>query len=205
MANDEAPGEESVSASDAVTITANNAAANDDAPDDKAATAADTVTINANTATTGDDITLVEAVQAISVGLEVIIDENDGTPLAAKLEDANTQVQTALDHLIPPPDIQAALGSLEGAVGDIEAAANEVLTPEQDAELEDLMGQVSDIARLIADVAIVMAIDEGGDSGEIADAEQFVAEGIILQDAEQFKDAVAKYKDATSKALSALP
>lgn len=56
---------------------------------------------------------------------------------------------------------------------------------------------------LLAVTDIDAAMDRGGDPVEIADAQQFLADGDALRDAGLFKDAVAKYKDANAKAESA--
>jgi len=141
-----------------------------------------------------------EAVEKTSDDLEEIINANPGTPLADKLEDANAQVETALVELNKtPPDNLAAVGNLEGAVGDIQ-----VLVDAGDLGNE-LLDQLTEIVRQIAADAIDIAINTpGSDPVEIADAQQFLADGDTLRTAGQFKDAVAKYKDALSKALSAV-
>ena len=67
------------------------------------------------------------------------------------------------------------------------------------------MDQFAAIARQLAVDAIDQAIAQGGDSGEINDAQQALAEGDALRASEAFKDAVANYKDALAKAEGALP
>ena len=120
------------------------------------------------------------------------------------MEDALASCNTAIEELNKtPPDNQAALGNIEGAVGDIEAAVNEGL---DETTGINLMDNLAGVARQIAQEAIDIAIaTPGSDSGEIADAQQFLADGDTLRADEQFKDAVSKYKDALSKAESALP
>lgn len=66
------------------------------------------------------------------------------------------------------------------------------------------MEQLVTIARGLAQDAVDAAIDHGGDSGDIADAVQYLAEGDDLRAEGKFKDAVAKYKDALSKVEGAL-
>ncbi len=103
-----------------------------------------------------------------------------------------------------PPDNQAALGNIEGAVGDLEAAFNDGDCADP-AELTDLMDDLAAIARAVALQAIEEAILQGGDPGDISDAQDSLAEGDALRAAGQYKDAVSKYKDALSKAESANP
>ena len=124
------------------------------------------------------------------------------TPLGDKVEDALAKAQTALNELTKtPPDHQAAMGAIEGAVGDLEAAVG--LDPTQDPVLVGLMEQLTATAGLVAVTAIDVAFDRDGDLVEIAIAQQFLADGDMLRDMGLFKDAVAKYKDATAKAESA--
>ena len=53
--------------------------------------------------------------------------------------------------------------------------------------------------------ALEEAIAQGGDAGEIDEAELALDDGDALRDSGTFKDAVNKYKDALAKAESALP
>ena len=92
---------------------------------------------------------------------------------------------------------------MEGAVGDLEAAVKDgLLDPTQGIQLMD---QFAGIAQQIAADALDEAIAQGGDPGEINDAQQALDEGDGLRASEAFKDAVNKYKDALSKAESAQP
>jgi len=144
-----------------------------------------------------------EQVQVLSDELQTIIDDNLGTPLEDKLQDALDSLQTALDELNKtPPDNQAAVGNIEDAIGDLEAAVNEELDPGVGTQLMDTL---AGIARQLAVNAIDEAVAAGGDSGEISDAQQSLADGDALRTSGDYKDAVNKYKDALSKAESALP
>ncbi len=67
------------------------------------------------------------------------------------------------------------------------------------------MDHLTGIARFMAVEAIDEAIAQGGDSGDIGDAQDALAEGDTLRESGDFKDAVNKYKDALSKAEGALP
>ena len=135
--------------------------------------------------------------------LQEIVDNNPGTPLADKIEDALAKAQTALDELNKePPDNQAAVGNIEGAVGDLEAAVSEGLDSEQGTELMDLL---VGIPRTLAADALDGAIAHGQcDSDVIDDAQQGLDEGDELRAEGAFKDAVNKYKDALAKAEGVL-
>ena len=133
--------------------------------------------------------------------LQNIIDDNPGTPLADKVEDAQASVQTVINELNKtPPDNQAAAGNIEGAIGDIEAAINEGLDPVVGAELMDAL---AGIASQLALDAIDEAIANSGDEDKISEAEASLAEGDALRDSGSYKDAVNKYKDALSQAEGA--
>ena len=141
--------------------------------------------------------------EAIIDDLDAIVLDNPDTPLADKVEDALAKTQVVLDELTKtPPDNQAAVGNIEGAVGDLEAAIG--LDPAQDPILTDAMDQLTGVARQLAAEAIDEALVQDGDPIIIDDAEQALADGDALRDLGAFKDAVNKYKDALSKAESAL-
>lgn len=134
--------------------------------------------------------------------LQSTMDSYSGTSLLDKLEDVLAKVETALDELEKsPPDNQAAVGNIDGAVGDLEAAVIEWLNPDQGAQLMDCL---AGIARQLAVDALNYAIDHGGKSDEIGDAQEYLAEGDTLRASEAYKDVVNKYKDALAKAESAV-
>ena len=95
------------------------------------------------------------------------------------------------------------MSNIEGAVGDLEAAVG--LDPTVDSDLIDLMDELAGIAQQLATEALDEAIAQGGDPGDINDAQQALADGDALRASGAFKDAVNKYKDALAKAESALP
>jgi hypothetical protein len=135
--------------------------------------------------------------------LQQIVDDNPGTPLADKAEDALAKAQTALDELAKtPPDCQAALGNMEGAVGDLKAAVNdELLDAEQGTKLMNLL---TCAAWQLAAGAIFQAIDCEADADKIAEAEEALDVGEELWLAGAYKDAVAMYKDALAIAEGAI-
>ncbi len=139
----------------------------------------------------------------IDVLQDIVADPSTDPELAEEVEDVIPSLQTALVELNKtPPDNQAAVGNIEGAVGDLEATIG--LDPAQDPVLTDLMNQLAGVAQQLAVDAIAEAIAQGGDSGEISDAQVSLMEGDALRASEAFKDAVNKYKDALAKAESAI-
>ena len=83
---------------------------------------------------------------SVAEDLQNIVDNNSGTPLADKVEDALQAMQAASDEFAnTSPDNQAAVGNLEGAEGDLEAAVSDgVLDQGQGTALMD---QIAAIAR----------------------------------------------------------
>jgi len=116
-------------------------------------------------------------------------------------DDAIAKLETAKDELVKdPPDNQAAAGNIEGAIGDIQAAVDSGELGE--SEGNDLMDQLAGVAKQLASEAIDKAIDAGGDSEKISDAEQLRIDGDALRASGAYKDAASKYKDAVAKAES---
>src|SRR5688572_12769574 len=68
----------------------------------------------------------ISALDRITGDLKRMVDVNQGTPLADKIEDSLAKVESAKGKLSQTPaDRQGGLGDLEGAVSDIEAALND--------------------------------------------------------------------------------
>jgi hypothetical protein len=129
--------------------------------------------------------------------LQEIVDDNPGTPLADKAEDALSKTEVVLEELAKP-DYQAAVGNMEGAVGDLEAAVkDELLDADQGTEM---MNRLSCAAWHLAAGAICQGMKCEGDADKITEALQALAEGEQLWLDEAYKDAVNKYKDALAKA-----
>ena len=134
-------------------------------------------------------------IQARRQDLQDLVDANPGTLLADKVEGAVASLDTALAELAKtPPDNQAAVGNLEGAVGDLQAAVDAALLDA--AQGAQLMDALAGVAQQLAADALAEAIAQGGDAGKIADAQDSLAQGDTLREAQAFKDAVNKYKDA---------
>ena len=145
----------------------------------------------------------VAAAEAVGEYLEWIIDSSPGTLVADKVEDVIVNLGVVIAELHKtPPDNQAAIGNLEGAVGDLEAAVKDGLLDEAQGTV--VMDFLAEIARRLAEDAVDTAVAAGGDSGDIDDAKAFLAEADGLRGQGKFKDAVAKYKDALSKAEGAI-
>ena len=141
-----------------------------------------------------------EAVENTEEILQDLVDTDPDSPLSDKVEDARARMLVALEELEKtPPDRQAALGILEGVIGDLEAAAAE----DPGSELVDVMIAVAGIARVAAQAAIVDAIGRGGEASKIDEAQRALADGDEHRERQEFKDAVARYKDALAIAEGA--
>lgn len=90
-----------------------------------------------------------ERLQKVVAELQGIVDNNPGSPLADKVEDATAKGAAALQELRKtPPDSQAAAGNIQGAIGDLEAAvADGLLDPGHGGRL---IGQLAAIIRQLA-------------------------------------------------------
>jgi hypothetical protein len=149
-----------------------------------------------------DRATVAVTVVSVEDDLEELVDANPGTPLSDKLDDALAKLAAADAKLAKtPPDRQGALGEYESAVGEIEAAVKDGLVPAPDGRA--FMLRVCGTARKVATDAIAEAVARGGNQSKLAEAARAVAEGDARRDAGRFKDAVARYKDAVSKAEGA--
>ena len=145
-----------------------------------------------------------EGLQGVAEALQRIIDNNPGTPLADKAEDALASAQTALDELDKTqPDNQAAIGNIESVVNNLEAAVKDGLL--DSAEGKQFNDQLASAASQLAVDAINLAISQGGDQGEIEEAQNYLAQGESQAVDEAYRDAVSMYKDALAKAESAMP
>ena len=135
--------------------------------------------------------------------MEDIIQENQDTPLADKLEDVLGKTETTQEEMMKdPPDYQAALGNLEGVVGDLEAVVNDGLLDPTEGNY--FMNYYAEIARQLAVNTINKAIELNGNQDTIDEALGYLSEGDDLREQEKFKDAINKYKDALAKAESAI-
>jgi hypothetical protein len=135
----------------------------------------------------------------IAADLDAIVRANRGTPLADKVEDSAAKVRSAISKLRQtPPDRQGGLGDLEGAVGDLEAAVKDKLL--RASAGNSLLNRMAGAARQLAVQAIAQVDRNARRSPRIAEAEQGVAAGDRERNALRYKDAVARYKDALSKA-----
>lgn len=133
--------------------------------------------------------------------IRAIVDANPG-PSADKLDDALAKVETALAELAKtPPDQVAALGNVEGAVGELEAAVKDGVL--DTAAGDDLMDRMTGAALTLANEAIAEAEARGADPRKITQAKREQDRGDAARLAGRYKDAVARYRDALSKAEGA--
>ena len=135
----------------------------------------------------------------ITGDLKRMVEVNQGTPIADKIEDSLAKVQSANGKLSQAPaDRQGGLGDLEGAVGDIEAALNDRLLRARVAN--GLMERIASVARQLATRAVSDAAARRRGSAGITEAERALAAGDAERRGSRYKNAVAHYKDALSKA-----
>jgi len=150
-----------------------------------------------------------QAIQNLIDELNSIVSENPGTPLAAKVGDASSSVQTALAELNKtPPDNQAAAGNIEGGIGSLEVAIKDNGLDQTQGEL--LIDQILTVSRQLATNAISIATNTpGSDAGKISSANAALAKGDSLRTPPtsfgDFKSAAAEYKVAIAEAEGAIP
>jgi hypothetical protein len=144
-----------------------------------------------------------EQIEATARDLQSIVLSRPGKPVADKVEDVLGKTQTAAIELAKTrSDMQAALGSLEGAVGDLEAVVKDGLL--ELATGTRLMDQLAVAARQVATKNLDQAIARARYPDVIRQAQQALAEGDSFRTSGRCKDAMGKYKEALSKAQSAL-
>ena len=117
---------------------------NDDPDDDEADDPTDHTERPADQSPTPETPRADEALRAVIVKLRGIVDDNPGSPVADKVEDAAAKANTALGELEKTPrDNQAAAGNIEGAIGDLEAAvADGLLDPGNGNRLIDQLANI---------------------------------------------------------------
>jgi len=117
---------------------------NDNPDDDEADDPTDHTERPADQSPTPETPRADEALRAVIVKLRGIVDDNPGSPVADKVEDAAAKANTALGELEKTPrDNQAAAGNIEGAIGDLEAAvADGLLDPGNGNRLIDQLANI---------------------------------------------------------------
>lgn len=117
---------------------------NDNPDDDEADDPTDPTEKPADQSPTPETPRADEALRAVIVKLRGIVDDNPGSPVADKVEDAAAKANTALGELEKTPrDNQAAAGNIEGAIGDLEAAvADGLLDPGNGNRLIDQLANI---------------------------------------------------------------
>jgi hypothetical protein len=132
--------------------------------------------------------------------LSEILSGNEGTALGDEIEDVMNNMSQFSSNM-EAGDKQGAAGAIEGAVGDLQAAVDAGLLDA--VQGKQLMDSLVEIARQLAADAINYAMNSGGDSGEINNAQQALAEADALRASENFMGAVSQYRDALSAGDSA--
>ena len=148
------------------------------------------------------------ALEEVLYDLEDLVDESRDSKLADKTEDVLSKLEDAANELSKrPADSSAAAGNLEGAIGDLEAAVKDrLLDPDSGI---GLMDDLAGVSRSLAVRALTAAGRRSG-RGDIRQARSDLSRGDSLRASGRrgsigaFKRAAARYKDALSKAESAL-
>ena len=144
-------------------------------------------------------LNVVRDLDRIAADLDGIVRANAGRPLADKVEDSAAKVRSAIAKLrLAPPDRQGGLGDLEGATGDLEAAVKDRLL--RGSAGNNLLNRMAGVARQVAVQAIAQRGRDPRNRPRIAEADQAVTAGDRERNASRYKNAVARYKDALSKA-----
>ncbi len=140
--------------------------------------------------------------------IKAVTDANPGSE--PNLDNARNTLKTAKDEVkANPPDTIAGFGNMEGAAGDISAAID---VPELNQSVGiELLNFLTSIAHDTAQDTIDWATAGGGNPTDITTANTHMATGDTHRtvglggDHIKFKDAIASYKNAVSKANDALP
>jgi type II secretory pathway pseudopilin PulG len=132
--------------------------------------------------------------------LSEIVNANQGTALADKMEDV-IDYMSQYSSDMEAGNKQGAAGAIEGAVINLQAAVDDGLLDA--VQGKQLMDNITEIARQLAVDAIAYAMNSGGDSGEINNAQQQFDQADALRASENFMGAVSQYRDALSAGESA--
>ncbi len=117
-----------------------------------------------------------------------------------KLEDVLAKVESALEKL-EQGNRQGAAGDIEEAAGSLEAAVRTGAVIPSDGNA--LLGEMAQVARLLAVDGIEEAKARSADATGVDEAEHVLARGDERLANGEFKKAIAKYREAFSKAASA--
>ena len=134
--------------------------------------------------------------------LSEILNANQGTALGDNIEDVINNM-SQFSSKMEAGDKQGAVGAIEGAVGGLQAAVDAGLLDA--VEGKRLMNNLVEIARQLAVDAINYAMNSGGDSGAINNAQQHLADADALRASEGFTDAASQYRNALATGESAVP
>ena len=156
-----------------------------------------------------EDVGLLREIERVRYELERVVHRSCSSELADKAEDVDAKLEAAGQELdASSPDEQAAAGALEGAIGDLAALVEKdcFAAPTGIALMDDLAG----ISRSLASEALRWARRHGDKDDEIDAARHALARGDTLRTSgrrgrlEAFKEAASAYREALSKAESAI-
>lgn len=149
------------------------------------------------------------AIDDVIYDLEDLVDESRDRELADKAEDVLSKLEDAAKELSKDrADYPAAAGNIEGAIGDLEAAFKDRLLDSRSGI--GLMDDLVAISRGLATSTLAEARSRRANRNEIREARNHLARGDALRASGRrgsigaFKRAANQYKDALSKAESAI-
>lgn len=134
--------------------------------------------------------------------LSEILNANQDTALGDKIGNVIGNM-SQFSSKMEAGDKQGAAGAIEGAVINLQAAVDAGLLDA--VQGRQLMDSLVEIARQLAADAIGYAINNAGNSGEINNAQQQLAQADALRASENFEGAVIKYRNALATSESAVP
>jgi hypothetical protein len=134
--------------------------------------------------------------------LSEILNANQGTALGDNIEDVIGYISQYSSNM-EAGDKQGAAGAIEGAVINLQAAVDAGLL--DTVQGRQLMDSLVEIARQLAVDAINYAMNSGGDSSQINNAQQQLAQADALRASEGFTDAASQYRNALATGEDAVP
>ena len=145
-------------------------------------------------------VSISEAFQQAIDDLQLVLDTNPGGDLAEALEDAIEELEEAIAEY-NDPDYEDATEGLAEATEELQEAVDDSLFNPTQQQGIDFMEFITEIAYRLAEGTLAQAIANGGNPGDIADAQQALDDGDALRAAGNYEAAIEAYEEA----LDSLP
>jgi len=128
-----------------------------------------------------------------------LVNQNPGTPLADKVEDALASIENGFAELaLSPPDREQAVAYFESASGDLQAAVKDGLLPAGYGN--GLLNRIAGLSRHQTTSAIGDNACFGKNKPKLVEAKAYLAQGDTHRAAGRYKDANSKYRVAIAAA-----